>query len=449
MSRNVRPKNRMKIKRDSGKSLSVYLILFPLIGFVIRLITSLNIQAGGWAGADGENYLSGVDAFLNYGFFANDSVLTYWPAGYPLLIWPFAAISLTKFVYMLVFVQSLFFAFSTYYLTKSISKTNLSYLAFTASLFISFNPTLSLGSLAIGYETPVASCLMMVLAIAIKELNNNSENKFGYKSILFIGFWFSLASFMQPRFILVAIVFIMIFALSSSGGFNRIKMSSIGLIVMLLLPSLLVFRNVEAVGKATISTNLGVTMSLGAGDETLGGYKRIGPAIECKSTKSDATFSDNEIVKCILEWYATNPFKTAKLAFHKSLYFWSPWSGPVAEGTMARNPWLKISPIQSIQKSVEGAKLIRGNVGKFVSYIWLVGQVTLLLIGFAALYKRVGLGKKVALLAATPVFLAWLITLGTIGDHRFRVPTMGMSLLLQVAGILAIREKLLKPLNSR
>ena len=446
MSRNVKLKNGRKVNRASGKSLAVYLILIPLIAFVIRLITSVNIQAGGWAGADGENYLSGVDAFLNNGFFANDSVLTYWPAGYPLLIWPFAAISLTKFVYMLVFVQSLFFAFSTYYLTKSISKTNLSYLAFTISLFISFNPTLSLGSLAIGYETPVASCLMMALAIAINALASNTNNKLSKKSVVFMGFWFSLASFMQPRFILVAIIFILIFVVYSSSGINRIKVYLIGLIVMLLLPSLLVFRNVEAVGKATISTNLGVTMSLGAGDETLGGYKRIGPAIDCKSTESDATVSDNEIVKCILEWYATNPLKTAKLAFHKSLYFWSPWSGPVAEGTMARNPWLKISPIQSIQKSVEGAKLIRGDVGKFVSYLWLMGQVALLLLGFFTLYKRVGLGKKVALLAATPVFLAWLITLGTIGDHRFRIPTMGLSLLLQVAGILAIREKTTKAL---
>lgn len=446
MSRNVRPKNRFKIRRDAGKSIAVYLVIFPLISFVIRLITSINIQAGGWAGADGENYLSGVDAFLNYGFFAGDSVLTYWPAGYPLLIWPFAAISLTKFVYMLVFVQSLFFAFSTYYLTKSISKTKLSYLAFTASLLISFNPTLSLGSLAIGYETPVASCLMMALAVAVNALASSTDNKFSNKSVVFIGFWFSLASFMQPRFILVAIVFILLCAFYSSGRINRIKTCSIGLIVMLLLPSLLVFRNVEAVGKATISTNLGVTMSLGAGDETLGGYKRIGPAIDCKSTKPDVTASENEIVKCILEWYASNPVKTAKLAFHKSLYFWSPWSGPVAEGTMARNPWLKISPIQSIQKSVEGAKLIRGDTGKLVSYLWLMGQIALLLLGFFSLYKRGGVGKQVALLAATPVLLAWLITLGTIGDHRFRIPTMGLSLLLQVAGILAIREKTTKVL---
>ena len=42
----------------------------------------------------------------------------------------------------------------------------------------------------------------------------------------------------------------------------------------------------------------------------------------------------------------------------------------------------------------------------------------------------------------TPVVLSWLISIGTIGDHRFRIPTMSMSLFLQVAALLAIRKKI-------
>jgi len=40
------------------------------------------------------------------------------------------------------------------------------------------------------------------------------------------------------------------------------------------------------------------------------------------------------------------------------------------------------------------------------------------------------------------VVLSWLISIGTIGDHRFRIPTMSMSLFLQVAAFLSIRKKL-------
>ncbi len=423
-----------------------YLIAFPAVAFFIKMVVMLNVQAGGWLGADGENYLTGVDGLLNQGFFSTEEKLTYWPAGYPLLVWPFAAISLTKFVYMLSVVQSVFFAYSTYFLTKSISKTRLSYLAFTASLFISFNPTLSLGSLTVAYETPVAACLMMALGIAINSVDKDSETKIRLREITYIGLWFGLASFMQPRFILVAGVFILVLALYSIGRKSQIKLAAVGVVALMLLPALLIFRNSEAVGKTTISTNLPTTMSLGVGEETLGGYKRIGPAINCEPSEPNTNISDNEFIACVLKWYATNPVKTAKLAFHKSLYFWSPWSGPVAEGTTARNPWLKISPVQQMQKTTSAVNLIQGNFGKTISYLWLVGQIALLIFGFITLYKRDELGKKVALLSVAPVLLAWLITLGTIGDHRFRIPIMGLSLLLQVVGILAIREKTVKAL---
>lgn len=432
--------NKVDVKRHR------YLIAFPVIALVIKMIVMFNVQAGGWYGADGENYLTGVDGLLKQGFFSTEGKLTYWPAGYPLLIWPFAAISITKFVYMLSIVQSLFFAYSTFFLTKSISKTKLSYLAFTASFLISFNPTLSLGSLAVGYETPIASCLMMALGIAITALSKESEARISIRQIAFIGLWFGLASFMQPRFILIALIFILICTIYAAGRKNQIKLAVIGLITIMLLPALLIFRNAEAVGQATISTNLGVTMNLGVGAETLGGYKRIGPAINCEPSVPGGSISDNDVVKCVIKWYATHPVKTLKLAFHKSLYFWSPWSGPVAEGTMARNPWLKVSPVQQMQKTTTAVSLIQGNFGKSISYLWLVGQLLLLLIGLVTLYKRGGLGKRIALLTATPVLLAWLITLGTIGDHRFRIPTMGLSLLLQVAGILAIRERTTKAL---
>ena len=446
MAKQIKNKKPITSATKADARIHRYLIAFPVLAFIIKMIVMFNVQAGGWLGADGENYLTGVDGLLNQGFFSNEEKLTYWPAGYPLLVWPFASISVTKFVYVLSVIQSLFFAYSTYFLTKSLSKTRLSFVALAASFFISFNPTLSLGSLTVAYETPVASCLMMALGIAITALNKDSGTKFGYQQIAFIGLWFGLASFMQPRFILVATIFILTCVLYSVGRKYQIKLAAIGIIALMLLPSLLIFRNFEAVGKATISTNLGTTMNLGVGEETLGGYNRIGPGIECEPSVQGEVLTDNQLVACVIKWYATNPIKTVKLAFHKSLYFWSPWSGPVAEGTTARNPWLKISPVQQMQKTPSAVNLIQGNFGKTISYLWLVGQISLLLFGFFTLYKLGGLGKKVALLAAIPVLLAWLITLGTIGDHRFRIPTMGLSLLLQVAGLLAIREKTIKAL---
>ena len=110
MAKQIKSKKSIVELAKSDRKLNKYLIVFPAIALLIKLIVIFNIQAGGWAGADGENYLAGVDGLLNQGFFSTQEKLTYWPAGYPILIWPFAAISLTKFLYMLSIVQSLFFA---------------------------------------------------------------------------------------------------------------------------------------------------------------------------------------------------------------------------------------------------------------------------------------------------------------------------------------------------
>jgi hypothetical protein len=50
--------------------------------------------------------------------------------------------------------------------------------------------------------------------------------------------------------------------------------------------------------------------------------------------------------------------------------------------------------------------------------------------------------KLLAKLAGAPVILGWLISMGTIGDHRFRLPQMGLSLFLQVVYFYALRKRL-------
>jgi hypothetical protein len=110
---------------------------------------------------------------------------------------------------------------------------------------------------------------------------------------------------------------------------------------------------------------------------------------------------------------------------------------------MARNPWLKISPVQQVGKSnQEGQGLVFGPLGITISYLWIIGQVLFLGLGYGALRKLGPDEKFFARVLITPVLISWLLALGTIGDHRFRVPTMSMSLLLQLAAFLAIRKKL-------
>ena len=428
----------------SDSKLHKYLIAIPLIALTIKMITMFNIEQGGWLGADGENYIEGVNGLFNDGFYSVEPKLSYWPAGYPLILWPIAELTLAKFFYIVSFLQSVFFAFSTYFFTNKLRTSSLKYLAFWTSILISFNPTLSLASLAIGYEAPIASCFMMVAGIIWTNASSAFDKKF-WLNVSYVGGWFALATFMQPRFLLIAIIVSLLWALKVVGTKNRIRIAALVTAIMMVAPAIMIYRNSVAIDKATISTNLGVTMRIGAGPDTSGGYKHSGPEVPCEPTTPTAAVTDDQIIICVVKWYLTNPMDTARLSFNKALFFWSPWTGPKVEGTMARNPWVMISPAQKIGEGSQGGRdLIYGTFGVIVSWGWIFGQMILLFVGYRSI-RKIGQDEKFfARIVLAPVVLSWLITIGTIGDHRFRLPTMSMSIFLQVAAFLAIRKKLIE-----
>ena len=429
-------KRNLKSRAASQQKQSNFKFIFiPALVFVIKLIIMSNTKNGGWLGADGENYLAGVDGILKDGLFSTESKLLFWPAGYPIILAVFAKISIVKLLWITSILQSLFYAFASYYFVEKIRKTKLALLAFVTALILGFNPTLSLSSLAVGYESPIASALLLVAALAF-------QKNYSIRISIAIGFLLGFASFLQPRYLLIGFVLIL-FGLVMSDSKKVAGISAlIAIVVMLLSPITLIYRNHVANDINSISTNLGSTMRIGAGDGVTGGYDDKNKSVPCEPKVAGDPVTDNDLVKCVLKWYVSNPVKTIKLAYNKSVYFWSPWSGPLANGTMARNPWLKIDPVINIQKNKGGYDLIVGPFGKLVSWLWLLGGFALFLIGALWLFKIGGYARNLAWLSATPVFLSWLISLGTIGDHRFRIPTMGLSLFLQVAGFFALRNRL-------
>jgi hypothetical protein len=437
-----------KNSRSSQKAnrSSFCLVLIPLIALLIKIITIFNTPGGGWFGADGENYAAGIDGLLADGFFSDAATLSYWPAGYPILMWPIASISIPELYYILSFIQSVFFAFATYFLAIKIRQTSISFLAIWVSLIISFNPTLSLLTLSVGYEAPVAACFMMITGHILGTLNQALDRKF-WIAAASVGGWFALATFMQPRFLLIAIMIALLWAFKVIGLQNRIRIMSLVIALTMAAPITLIYRNSVAINQSVISTNLGATMKIGAGSETSGGYTRTGPEVPCEF--KDSTSSDSAIVLCVLRWYATNPVDTIRLAFNKTRFFWSPWSGPEKEGTMARNPWLKISPVhQVIIGSDTGRELIYNPVGRVISHLWVIGQIFLLFFGYRYI-RRLGSDQRlIADLISAPVLISWLISIATIGDHRFRIPTMTLSLILQTAAINALAKKF-KPSSTK
>ena len=437
-----------KKQATSAKKINFYLIAIPVVAFLIKLIIMANIKdanggfLGGWLGADGENYLSGVDGLLQQGYFSDKSILSYWPAGYPILIWILTKISLAHVIFLISFTQSIFYAYASYYFVKQLRGTKLQPYMFLIGLGIAFNPTLSLSSLAVGYESPIAACMLMVTGLIMKSRQSGNDRGLILR-VISAGFFSALASFMQPRWVLTSIVIAIVWALMYK---NR-KVQALILIgvvgIMAIAPAIMIQRNQHSIHKSVISTNLGVTMKLGAGDGTQGGYAHTGPDVPCEPVAPATAVTDNDVVKCVIKWYASHPGKSIRLFINKGWFYWSPWSGPLGNGTMARNPWLKIDPIVNIAKgSQSGNDLVYKSVGRGISFFWVIGCISLFFIGFFWLRSMKGIYANLAYATFIPVVISWLGSMGTIGDHRFRIPTMSLSVFLQVVGYFALRHRL-------
>jgi hypothetical protein len=417
------------------RNLSKDFMYWAVAVFVIKLIIISNVQGGAWLGADGESYLKGADSLIQKGFFSEDTVLNYWPAGYPLFIFLFSIIGKSFVLTTLTVIQSAIYSFATYFFAAQLVKTRLNKFAYLVFFIILFNPTLSLSSLAIGYESIAASGYLVAAAIIIKDLIEKDDKKL-IQNVLITSGIFGLMSFIQPRLIVSGILINLLWILIRRPWKSASVFIATSLAVTLFFPATLIYRNNKAVGLNTISTNLGVTMNIGAGDKSTGGYTNSATGVDCNSSSSDVVKADREQVACILKWYLVNPKPTLKLFYNKSIFFWSPWYGPEANGTMARNPWLKINPIKNIsESSPDGQKLIYGGLGKLISWIWLVGGIVLFTYGFLILWRLKSIERIIGLIAGIAVMSSWLITLISIGDHRFRLPIMGMSLFLQAVGI--------------
>ena len=434
-------KRNLKIKAQADKKIGFYLYAIPLAALFIKVIVMANTSGHGWLGADGESYLSSVDGLISQGYFSDKEILSYWPAGYPILIWLLTKISLVNLGWFISLTQSLFYAYSSYYFTKQLSRTNLRRWVFFISVVIAFNPTLSLSSMLVGYESPIASCMMMSLGLILK--SKLATNGSGFmRLVLGVGFFSALATFMQPRWILTTVIIAAIWALTTTSRKQQalILVAVIG--VMAVAPLALVQRNSVAYQKNIISTNLGITMSVGAGPETSGGYNHTGPNVPCEVKAPSSKVSDSDLTKCVLKWYLQNPTDTLRLSANKSFFFWSPWVGPMANGTTARNPWQKINPIVKVGSSSKAANdLVNGNFGKATSVIWVFGGILLMMAGFVWLFSSGGLLRDLGILSLAPVAISFLVSLGTIGDHRFRLPTMPLSLFLQVLGAVALYRR--------
>jgi hypothetical protein len=425
-----------KKTRAKGSQLRA-IILFSAAVFLIKVIWLSSQQGRGLLGADGENYLNALSGLLEDGLFSEQGLLSYWPAGYPILMWPLAELSFNNLAFLVGTLQSSIFAVSVIFFSFELSKSSLKKFTWPAVLILSLSPTFTLNSVVIGYEVTSAVLFLLVIALYMRLIRIEKRSIFNWE-ISLAALAISVSCFMQPRIILLALGLFIPFAIYHYRGRAIPLFLAFSLFIVAIAPAILIFRNTQAQGFAAISTNLGVTMNIGAGPKATGGYTSQVTGVDCEPIEGDAAKQDSHKVGCVLKWYLENPALSLKLFVNKFFFHWSPWFGPLGNGTMARNPWLKFHPFAETVKTQEGYEMAYGNVGKAFSWIWVLGSLALVVYGFIALRRRGGLSTLLAWALFIPVLLNTASSMGTIGDHRFRIPTLSLSLLLQLFGAYAL-----------
>jgi hypothetical protein len=344
---------------------------------------------------------------------------------------------------ILSILQSALFSFAVFYFVRQLFTTKLQKFVFLVFLAILLNPTLTLSSLVVGYESLVASGHLLILGILIKDLKAKEEGKSNsIRSLILVSLICSIISFLQPRLIL-GILLVIFFWVITSFKSRIIYSLFIVALISSIFPTSLVFRNYQASNLFAISTNLGTTMNLGAGNFTTGGYWDERKGVLCNVNESKEN-KDSSVVKCVLKWYLNNPIKTASLFYHKSIYFWSPWIGPNAEGTNGRNPWLRYGPLEVLNDKESSIQIIQGSFGKFISALWQIFSLFFLFYGLINIYKLRNLERQIGVMSTILILVNWGICLLTIGDHRFRLPILGISVFLQIVGLQFLLRRKLK-----
>ena len=416
------------------------LLAFSLTVFFIKILWLSSKEGRGLLGADGENYLDALSGLLTDGFFSDRGNLSYWPAGYPVLMWPIAAMTENNLALFVGIIQSLIFALAIWFFAIELGATSLKRFAWPAAIILSLSPTLSLNSVVIGYEVTSASLFLLAISLFLRQVRLSKISILNWENSL-ASFAIAISCFVQPRILLLALGIIIPFAIYHYRGRAIPIFLAFSLSIVAIAPAIMILRNIEANSYAAISTNLGTTMNIGAGPESTGGYTNKATGVPCEAIEGNAAEQDSHKVGCVLKWYLENPGKSAQLFLNKFLYHWSPWFGPLANGTMARNPWLQFHPFAESAKTQEGFEIVNGGFGKTISWAWVLGSLTLIIYGFIALRRRGGVSTLLAWFLSIPVLLNTGSSMGPIGDHRFRIPTLTLSILLQLFGLYAIFER--------
>lgn len=412
--------------------------------FAFLAIIAIALPDGSILGADGENYQAILGRLRDDGLLARD--VTYWPAGYPVLLLLVGLPGGVTDYWGITMLQAAAWCGAVGALAWQLTRTRVAWAAVPFAYVALFNPTMSLSTLAIGYESLTASITVATLALLLIDLGPGQRRW----PLPVAGALLGVAAFQQPRLAVGAVALLIVWAMARRPRITTIPLTLAAIALLLVPPAALVIRNNEADGVASVSTNFGINMAIGAGEFATGGYTDTPEDLGCDVEGLSSAQRDQELVRCVLRWYAAHPGEAVRLTTARAIDFWSPWYGPLEEGTMARNPWLLVQPAKLLADTSEPANaVILGPIGLAASWVWVIGGWLLMGTGAVVLWRLRDGERTLGVAALVVIAGSWLVTAAIMGDHRFRMPVMGPILLLVVVGAGALLRRAARHWRAR
>ena len=439
----------VKSQRNSPQSPSSYrknLIL--LIGIIasVKLIIILNIgqsldglYPGAWLGSDGETYLAAAESIAQDGIFSKSSLLVYFAPGYPYFLFILQLLT-GKLVFVFTsLIQTVLYSYSIYFFCQQLLKTKFRKTTIPFAIIALFNPTLSLSSLVIGYENLVASLLLLTVGLFIFDITSE-ESKTSRWPMLISSILLGITVWLSPRMILPGFLLVLVWGILKKQSKKNLLVMFLAITILLGFQASIIIRNEIATGDLVSQSSLGTLAIMGAGPNATGTYTNKDTGIFCNVEGLSPSQSSNKKLNCVMNWYAENPVDGLVLLWKKSYYFWSPWFGPLYGGTMARNPYLNFHPVKSSITTQSQLDFVMGTPGQIVSWLWILGGWLLLIIGHRSLIKYGGLQRVIGNVILLLIVSNWLTALVVVGDNRYRLPLMPLSLFLQLCGYMTVRK---------
>lgn len=420
----------MRSGTQAGKSAVTSRVYVGIVAYVVlfaKVLLLSWIDGGIWVGGAGFTRFAEIAVMENYGLFAPGVEML--SSGYASVVHLLGVLLKTDALWPVAFIQSALLSLAVWYFTVSLRHTRIAWATVPLAYLLLLNPPFSLATLALGPDGLVGSLVLLGMGQLVRDLATPRDQRTA-RRLLIGAALFGMAGFLVPLVAAGAVIVLYTWAAMRGNREQAISLGAAAAALLLALPLLLLVRNQIASNSAALpsfSTDPSISVTGGTGSTGTDGSR-------CGIGSLGVTSLQPDTFRCMMGWYREASEATSSRAMPNATAFWAPWVGPMSTSGVEDNPWTVLHPLNRLGSSSDPRTLLGSPIAAFVSWLWVLASIGLVLAGAAALR---GLGDLTRELSTGAIWLVggtWLLATLTFADASSRMPVVGLTVLLQLIG---------------